>query len=118
MTEIILKKVIFDLLVPSANMEEVGLYDLYCSQPPGGDRDTLASLLGSPNVVHLYIQHGLHVLPSLVEVEEEQQLISEAGELMGGGEGSGGGEKGGAGAQIWDQRVHSLVERGEEGERE
>lgn len=59
-------------------------------------------------------------LPSLVEVEEEEKFISEAGELMRGGEGSRRGEKGGTGAQIWDQRVHSLVERqrGEEGGRE
>lgn len=40
------------------------------------------------------------VTPSLVEVEEEKELISEAGELMRGGEGSSGGEKGGTGAQI------------------
>ena len=28
----------------------------YCSQPPGGDQDALASLLGSHNAVHLHIQ--------------------------------------------------------------
>lgn len=42
----------------------------------------------------------MYVLPSLVEVEEEEQLISEAGKLMRGGEGPRGGEKGGTGAQI------------------
>lgn len=53
------------------------------------------------------------VLPSLVEVEEEEELVSEAGELMRWREGSRGGEKGGTGAQIWDQGVHSLVEKRE-----
>lgn len=38
--------------------------------------------------------------PSLVEVEEEQELISEAGKLMRGREGSRRGEKGGTGAQV------------------
>lgn len=42
----------------------------------------------------------LHCVPSLVEVEEEKELIPEAGELMRGGEGSSGGEKGGTRAQI------------------
>ncbi len=40
------------------------------------------------------------VLPSLVEVEEEEELISEAGKLMRGGEGPRKGEKGGTGTQI------------------
>lgn len=60
---------------------------------------------------------NVYVLPSLVEVEEEEELISEAGKLMRGGEGPRRVEKGGAGAQIRDQRVHSLAWRGEEGEK-
>lgn len=40
------------------------------------------------------------VLPSLVEVEEEEELVSEAGKLMRGGEGCRKGEKGGTGAQV------------------
>ena len=32
------------------------VYDLYCSQPPGGTQDILASFLGAVNVVHLYSQ--------------------------------------------------------------
>lgn len=40
------------------------------------------------------------VSPSLVEVEEEEELISEAGELVRGAEGSRGGEEGGTGAQV------------------
>lgn len=43
---------------------------------------------------------ALSVLPSLVEVEDEEELISEAGKLMRGGEVSRRGEKGGTGAQI------------------
>ena len=35
----------FEFLV-STNMEEGGIYDLYCSQPPGGDQNVLT-------VVHL-----------------------------------------------------------------
>ena len=31
------------------------VYDMYCRQPPGGDRDVLASLLGICHVVHLYV---------------------------------------------------------------
>ena len=38
--------------VLSANMEEAMVYDLYHSQPPGGDLDVLASL----HVLHLYLQ--------------------------------------------------------------
>ena len=41
--------------VPSTNMEKAW-FKTYCSQPPGGNPDTLASLLGSHHVVHLYIQ--------------------------------------------------------------
>lgn len=55
------------------------------------------------------------VLPSLVEIEEEEEFIPEVGKLMRGGEGHRSEEKGGTGAQICDQRVHSLVGRGEEG---
>lgn len=40
------------------------------------------------------------VLPSLVEVEEEEEFISEVGKLMRGGYGYRSGEKGGTGAQI------------------
>lgn len=40
------------------------------------------------------------MVPSLVEVEKEEKLISEAGKLMRGREGSRGGKKGGTGAQI------------------
>lgn len=47
------------------------------------------------------------VIPSLVEVEEEEEFISEAGELVR-GEGCGGEEEGGAGAEICDHGVHSL----------
>lgn len=32
------------------------LHDLFCNQPPEGDRDVLASLSGSGHAVHLYIQ--------------------------------------------------------------
>ena len=41
---------------PTANMEEV--YDLYCSQPPGGDRDASASLLGSCIGGHLDVDYS------------------------------------------------------------
>ncbi len=56
MTETIFGKNLFDVyfeflvLVPAANMEGAGQY---LSQLPGGDRDVLASLLGSRHVVHL-----------------------------------------------------------------
>lgn len=59
------------------------------------------------------------VPPSLVEVQEEEELVSEAGEVMRRGDGKGRGEKGGAGAHICDQRVRPLVgswRRGEEQE--
>lgn len=56
------------------------------------------------------------VIPSLVEVEEEEDFIPEAGELMGRGEGCGGGEKGGAGAKVGDDSVRPLV-AGEESRR-
>lgn len=49
------------------------------------------------------------VPPSLVEVEEEEELISEEGELMRRGDGEGRGEKGGAGTQICDQCVRPLL---------
>lgn len=52
---------------------------------------------GSQNVLHLVY---LVAVPSLVEVEEEEELVPEAGKLMRRGEGSRGGEEGGAGAQI------------------
>ena len=32
------------------------IYDLFCSQPPGGDRDNLASVLASRHVVHVCIR--------------------------------------------------------------
>ena len=32
------------------------MYDLYCSQPPGGHQDDLASLVRSSHLVHLYLQ--------------------------------------------------------------
>lgn len=54
------------------------------------------------------------IVPSLVEVEKEEKLISEAGKLMRGREGSRGGKKGGTGAQIWNQRVDSLLETRED----
>lgn len=63
----------------------------------------------SREILLVVVSECLHILPSLVEVEEEEQLVSEAGKLMRGGEGSGGGEKGGTGADIRYQRVHSLV---------
>lgn len=47
--------------------------------------------------------------PSLVEVEEEEDFIPEAGELMGGGEGCRGGEKGCAGAKVCDDSVRPPV---------
>lgn len=40
------------------------------------------------------------VLPSLAQVEEEEELISEVRKLMRGGDGYRRGEKGGTGAQI------------------
>lgn len=56
------------------------------------------------------------VIPSLVEVEEEEDFIPEAGELMGRGEGcEGGGEKGGAGAKVCDDGVRPLVAGEESG---
>ena len=33
--------------IPNTNMEEVGVYDLYCIPPPGGSQNALASLLGA-----------------------------------------------------------------------
>lgn len=57
------------------------------------------------------------VLPSLVQVKDEEEFISEVGKLMRGGEGYWRGEKGGTGAQICDQGVDSLVGRGEEGQK-
>lgn len=47
--------------------------------------------------------------PPLVEVEEEEDFIPEAGELMRGGEGCRGGEKGGAGAKVCDDGVRPPV---------
>lgn len=55
-----------------------------------------------------YYDNVRSVIPSLVEVEEEEEFISEAGELVRGGEGCGGGEEGGAGAEVCDHGVHSL----------
>lgn len=71
---------------------------------------------GSVNVSSLcwwwqYYHNVRSVIPSLVEVEEEEEFISEAGELVRGGEGRGGGEEGGAGAEICDHGVHSLLAR-------
>ena len=33
--------------IQSANMEGGGVYELYCSQPPGGDPDVFASVIQS-----------------------------------------------------------------------
>lgn len=52
-------------------------------------------------------------IPSLVEVEEEEDFIPKAGHLMRGGEGCRGGQKGGAGAKVCDDGVHPLVAGGE-----
>lgn len=38
---------------------EGSIYELYCSQPPGGDPDVLISLLGSCRAVYVYIQSML-----------------------------------------------------------
>lgn len=46
---------------------------------------------------------------SLVEVEEEEDFIPEAGELMRGGEGCRGGKKGSAAAQVRDDSVRPPV---------
>lgn len=63
--------------------------------------------------VWMWMFCALQYVPSLVEVQEEEQFVPEAGKLMRGGERCRGGEEGGAAAQIWDQRVDSLVRRGE-----
>lgn len=49
------------------------------------------------------------VLPSLVEEEDEEEFISEEGELMRRGDRKGRGEKGDSAAQICDQSVRPLV---------
>ena len=52
--------------VSSMNMEKAEIYDLECSQPPGGDQDDLTSLFGSLHVVTLYINSvcGLYTVGS------------------------------------------------------
>ena len=50
--------VYFDVLIwpVCCLLTRVGrIYDLYCSQPPGGDQDALDSLLGSCDPVSLLI---------------------------------------------------------------
>lgn len=72
--------------------------------------NTLGSVIASSLCWWRYYYDNMRcVIPSLVEVEEEEEFISEAGELVRGGEGCGGGEEGGAGAEICDHGVHSLV---------
>lgn len=65
-----------------------------------------ASKPASSSTEGLQVFCKLCVIPSLVEVQEEQDFISEAGKVMRRGDGYG--EKGGNEAQICDQCVHSL----------
>lgn len=50
------------------------------------------------------------VLPLLPEADEEEEFISEVGELMRGGDTKGRREKGGTGAQVCDQSVRPLLD--------
>lgn len=54
-TLILFSSILFNLAhVPICSQGEGRVYDLHCCQPPGGNTEALASLLGSSHVVHLF----------------------------------------------------------------